>query len=154
MSLSKSQDETSTTIFRWTNVPFSENQAMGHGNLSKIWIVVFNSAYTKIMKFLRAGKKVKISNLIDWFCLKDKLLGQKNWHSILLSWHWRAMKSFSTIWILVSNSDPQKWLNFLWAGEKVKIPNFITFLVQKINCLGKKLTQQVYCRDTEGIWKI
>ena len=45
--------------------------------LNKIWIVVFNSIYTKIVKFLRAGKKVKILNFVVWFCLKDKLLGQK-----------------------------------------------------------------------------
>ena len=29
------------------------------------------------MKFFRAGEKVKIWNFIGWFCLKDKLLGQK-----------------------------------------------------------------------------
>ena len=75
--------------------------------LGKIWIVVFHSAYTKIVKFLRAGKKVKISNFIGWFCLKDKLLGQKT------DTAFRAMKSFSTIWILVSNSDPQNgWIFF------------------------------------------
>ena len=30
-----------------------------------------------MVKFLGAGKKTKISNFIGWFCIKDKLLGQK-----------------------------------------------------------------------------
>ena len=30
-----------------------------------------------MVKFLGAGEKAKISNSIDWFCVKDKLLGQK-----------------------------------------------------------------------------
>ena len=30
-----------------------------------------------MVKFLRARKKVKISNYIGWFCLKDKLLEQE-----------------------------------------------------------------------------
>ena len=38
--------------------------------------VVSNSAYSKMVKFLRAGEKVKISNFIGWFCLKDILLEQ------------------------------------------------------------------------------
>ena len=29
-----------------------------------------------MVKFLRAGEKVKLSNIIGWFCLKDKLLEQ------------------------------------------------------------------------------
>ena len=40
-------------------------------SFSKIWIVVSNSAYQKI--FLKANEKVKISNIIGWFCLKEKL---------------------------------------------------------------------------------
>ena len=44
---------------------------------SKILIVVFNAAYTKIVRFPAAGKKVKISNFIGSFCLKDELLRQK-----------------------------------------------------------------------------
>ena len=30
-----------------------------------------------MVKFLRAGEKVKLSNIIGWFCLKDKLLEQE-----------------------------------------------------------------------------
>ena len=30
-----------------------------------------------MVKFLRVGEKVKISNFIGWFCLKDKLLEEK-----------------------------------------------------------------------------
>ena len=40
-------------------------------------MVVFNSAYPKMVKFPRAGKKVKTSNFLDWFCLKNKLFEQK-----------------------------------------------------------------------------
>ena len=29
-----------------------------------------------MVKFLGAGEKVKISNIIGWFCLKDKLVEQ------------------------------------------------------------------------------
>ena len=159
--------------------------------LSKIWIVVSNSTYTKIVKFLRAGEKVQISNFIGWFCQKDKLLGQKTditfycpdteclwkvsapsefWFLIqpffwagekvkisnfiglfclkdklvgqkadtasLLSWHWRAMKSSSKIWIVVSNSAYPKMVKFLRAGEKVKISNFIGWF-----CLTDKLLE-------------
>ena len=39
-------------------------------------MVVSNSAYPKMVKFLRAGEKVKISNIIGCFCVKDKLLEQ------------------------------------------------------------------------------
>ena len=39
--------------------------------------MVSDSAYPKMVKFLGAGKKAKISNFIGWFCLKDKLLEQK-----------------------------------------------------------------------------
>ena len=114
--------------------------------LSKIRIVVFNSAYTKIVKFLRAGKKVKISNFIGWFCLKDKLLGQ-------LTQHFRAMKSFSTIWILVSNSDPQKWVNFLRVGEKTKISNFIGWVCVKDKFLEQKTETAIYCPNMKGYEK-
>ena len=31
----------------------------------------------KNVKFLGASEKTKISNFIGWFCVKDKLLGQK-----------------------------------------------------------------------------
>ena len=43
----------------------------------KIWLLVSNSAYEKMLKFLRAGDKVKISNFFDWFWLKDEWLDQK-----------------------------------------------------------------------------
>ena len=36
-------------------------------------------------KFLRAGKKVKISSYFGWFFLKDELLDQKNGQMSLLS---------------------------------------------------------------------
>ena len=39
--------------------------------------MVSNSAHPKLVKFLGAGEKTKISNFIGWFCVKDKLLGQK-----------------------------------------------------------------------------
>ena len=31
-----------------------------------------------MVKFIGAGEKAKISNFIGWFCLKNKLLEQKN----------------------------------------------------------------------------
>ena len=39
--------------------------------------MVSDSAYLKKVKFLGPGEKSKISNFIGWFCVKDKLLGQK-----------------------------------------------------------------------------
>ena len=44
-------------------------------SFSKIWIMVSNSAYTKMVKFLGAGEKVKNSNFIGLFCLKKPNLG-------------------------------------------------------------------------------
>ena len=46
-------------------------------SFSKIWTMISNSAYQKIVKFLQTGKKAKILNLIGWFCLKDKMTEQK-----------------------------------------------------------------------------
>ena len=46
-------------------------------SFSKIWIIVPNSAYQKMLKFLEAGKKVEIPNFFGWFWLKDKLTEQK-----------------------------------------------------------------------------
>ena len=44
--------------------------------------MVSDSAYPKMVKFLGAGEKRKISNFIGWFCVKDKLLGQKTERTI------------------------------------------------------------------------
>ena len=40
--------------------------------------MVSDSAHPKMRKFLGAGEKTKISHFIRWFCVKDKLLGQKS----------------------------------------------------------------------------
>ena len=34
------------------------------------------------MNFVGAGEKAKISNFVGWFCLKDKLLGQKTYTAV------------------------------------------------------------------------
>ena len=35
-----------------------------------------------MVKFLGAGEKAELSNDISWFCVKDKLLGQKAERSV------------------------------------------------------------------------
>ena len=39
--------------------------------------MVSDSGYPKMVKFLGADEKTKISNFIGWFRVKDKLLEQK-----------------------------------------------------------------------------
>ena len=107
----------------------------------------------KWVDFFWAGEKVKISNFIGLFCLKDKLVGQKTDTASLLSWHWRAMKSFSKIWIVFSNSAYPKMVKFLQAGEKVKISNFIGWFCLKDKLLEQNFDTAVYCPDTERLWK-
>ena len=64
---------------------------------SKMKTLLSNSAQKNWVNFTWASEKVTISNFIALFCLTDKLLGQKTYTASLLSWHWRAMKSFSKI---------------------------------------------------------
>ena len=115
--------------------------------------MVSNSAYPKMVKFLGAGEKVKISNFIGLFCLKYKLVGQKTDTANLLSWHWRSMKSFSKIWIGVSTSAYPKLVKFLRAGEKVKISNITGCFCVKEKLLEQNFDTAVSCLDSEGLWK-
>ena len=55
---------------------------------------------------------------------------------------------------MVSNSAPQKLVNFLRAGEKTKISNFIGWFCVKDKLLGQKTERAVYCPDTEGLLKV
>ena len=88
----------------------------------------------------RREEKVKISNFIGLFCVKDKLVGQKTDTASLLCWHWRAMKSFSKIWIVLSNSAYPKMVKFLQAGKKMEIWSFIgLFCLKNPNFWGAEL---------------
>ena len=122
-------------------------------SFSKIWIVVSDSAYQKIVEFLPAGEKSKILNFITWFCLKDKLLKQKIYKAVSCS-EGRAMQSFNKIWIVVSNSAYQKIVKFLRAGEKSKISNFISLFCLKNKVLEQKIYTAVSCSEREGLCKV
>ena len=50
-------------------------QWMAVESFIKIWIMVSNSAYSKMLKCLWADKKVEISNFIGLFCLKKNNFG-------------------------------------------------------------------------------
>ena len=52
------------------------------------------------------------------------------------------MKLFNTISILVSNSDHQKCVNFLRAGEKTKVSNFIGWFCVKDKFWGENLREE------------
>ena len=105
-------------------------------------------------KFVRAGEKVKISNFIRWFCLKDKIAWAKNWHSTFLSWQWRAVESFSQIWILVSNSAYQEMAKFLVVGKKIKTSKFFDWFCLKDTLFVLKNDTTVSCPDSKGLWKV
>ena len=111
-------------------------------SLSKIWMVVSNSAYPKMANFLGAGKKAEISNFIIWFCVKHKLLEQKT--DIVASCPdtevlWKV-SSKSELWFLIQAT--QKCWNLLEEPRRLKFHILSFRLVWKINCLGKKLIQQ------------
>ena len=102
-----------------------------------------------MVKFLRAGENFQISNFIGWFCLEDKLLEQKIDTSV-------SCPDTEGLWTVSANSEswfpikpPQKWVNFLWAGEKLKISSFIGLFCVKDKLQGQKTERAVYCPDTE-----
>ena len=110
---------------------------MGHGNFEQNLNCGFQFSLHKsseISSSRREGQNFKFHRLV---LSKRQIAWAKNWHCILLSWHWRAMKSFSTIWILVSKS----W-NFFKQARRSNFQILLVGFVKKINCLNKLLTQQ------------
>ena len=81
--------------------------------------------------FLRGDKKVKISNFISWFCLKDKLLEQKLDTAV-------SCPDTEVLWKMWGKTDswfliqPTKnCVDFFQASQKVKISNFMGFFYLK-----------------------
>ena len=83
--------------------------------------MVSNSANTKVVKFLRAGKKAEISNFISLLCLKDKLLGQKTDRSVSSPDTEGLWKDFakSESWFPIQPTP--KWSSFLEQARRSKI---------------------------------
>ena len=85
---SLSGQETDVSIFCWSTLSFTQNQAMKFENL--------------MMKFLLAGKNLQILNLIGWLCLKDKLLEQKIDTSV-------SRPDTEELWKVSANSELWFW---------------------------------------------
>ena len=78
-----------------------------------------------MVKFLGAGKKTKISNFIGWFCINDKLLGQKAERAVycpdtegLLKFSaqsewWFPMQPPFPSCSKKKKKEKKKWLNFI-----------------------------------------
>ena len=105
----------------------------------------------KISLSRREGRNFKFLHLVlakRWNALS------KNGHISFLSWQWRAVESFSKIWLFFSNAAYQKMLKFLRAGEKVKISNFFDWFSLKDEWLDQKLDTLVFSHDSEELWKV
>ena len=83
-----------------------------------------------------------------------QLVWVENLYSSFLSWEGRAVQSFSKIWMVVSNSAYQKTLKFLWAGQKAKISNFISWFCLKGKLPEQKIYKAVSSPDSEGLSKV
>ena len=105
----------------------------------------------KISSSRRAGRNFKFLHLVlakRWNALS------KNGHISFLSWQWRAVESFSRIWLFLSNSAYQKMLKFLRAGEKVEISNFFLWFWLKDELVYQKMGTSVSCHDSEDLCKV
>ena len=99
-------------------------------------------------------RKLKISNFVSLFYVKDKLLGQKTERAVYYC-------DTEGIWKVSAQSEwwfpiqpPKIWVNFVWAGEKVKISKFIGLLCIKDKLLGQKTETAINDPDTELLWKV
>ena len=113
---------------------------------------MFSSLAPKnLASFLRADKKVKISNFTSWFSVKDKFLEQKIDTAVPCpdtEGSWKVSPQ-SELWFPI---QPKKeWVNFPQAGKKSKIPNFVGWFCLKDKLLGQKTDTAVSCPDTEGL---
>ena len=92
----------------------------------------------EILGFLPAPRNftIQISNFIGWFRLKEKLPEQKI-ETPVSSPHREGLWKVSEKSESFSSIEPTKNLsNFLWAGKKAKISNFISWF-----CLKGKLPE-------------
>ena len=106
-----------------------------------------------MVKFLQTGKKAKISNFIGWFCLKEKLLEEKMDTSVSCpdSKELRKFSAKSEPWFTIQHK--KNWVNFLRAGEKVKISDFIGCFCLKDSLPDQKIDTAVSCPDSKKLWK-
>ena len=84
-----------------------------------------DSVYPRMVKFLGAGKKVKISNFISLFCLKDKLLGQKTDTAVSspdTEGLWKVLAK-SELWFPIQPTP--KWSRSRQEGRKFKFHWFV-----------------------------
>ena len=139
-SPSASGEESTVSVFCSSNLSFRQNQP----RKSEIWTLLA----------AQRNFTTKISDFIGWFLPKREISWAKNWHSSFLSRQWKAVESFSKIWILVSNSAYQKMAKFLRAGKKVKISNFMGLFCLKDQLFEQRIDTESSCPDNKELWKV
>ena len=105
----------------------------------------------KISWSRREGQNFKFHQFVS---SKGEITWAKSWHSSFLSWQWRAVESFSQIWILVSNSAYQEMAKFLVVGKKIKPSKFFDWFCLKDTLFVLKNDTTVSCPDSKGLWKV
>ena len=65
----------------------------------------------------------------------------------------KGYEKFEKNRIVVSDSAPQKWVNFLRAGEKIETLNFMGWFCLKDKLLEEKFTQQFPVLTVKGCGK-
>ena len=107
-----------------------------------------------MVKFLQTGKKVEIPNFFRWFRLKEKLLEEKMDTSV-------SCPDSKELWKVSAKSEPwfpiqhkKNRVNFVRAGEAIKISNFVGGFSLKDKFLEQKLDTAVSSIHSEGLWKV
>ena len=107
----------------------------------------------KLVNFLQADKKTKISNFIGLFCVKDKLLGQKTERAVYCPDTEGLLKvSAQSEWWFPIQPPKIGWISF----EQARMSKFqiIGWFCLKDKLLEQNFDTAVSCPDTEGLWKV
>ena len=106
---------------------------------------------SKVSSNRREGRN---SNFFGWFRLKEKLLEEKMDASVSCpdSKELRKVSAKSESWFPIQHK--KNWVNFLWAGEKVKISNSIGCFCLKDKLPEQKTDTAVSCPDSKELWKV
>ena len=116
--------------------------------------MVSNSAPKKLAEFPSAGEKVKFSNFISWFHLKDKLLEQKIDTTVSCpdtEGPWKVCGKIDS-WVPIQPT--KKSANFVPASQKVENSNFMGLFCLKGTLIQAKTVKGISSCDTEGPWKV
>ena len=70
-------------------------------NLNKNWFVVWKMTWGIWQIFTRALESVKIGNLMESFCPKEKKYELKNLQRSYVLWQWRMIQNLKRNWIVV-----------------------------------------------------